>query len=61
MLKDGTVVTWGSKDYGGDSNNVQVKLRGVDAISSTEYAFAAVLKNEGRFFFNKIQRHIILI
>ena len=50
------MVTWVDKDYGGDSNKVQVALRRVDKkystkyaevdkIYSTEYSFAVVLKD----------------
>ena len=38
------MVTWGNKDYGGDSSTVEVALIGVETIYSTERAFAAVLK-----------------
>ena len=36
LLEDGTVVTWGDKDHGGDSKTVQAALIGVDAIYSTD-------------------------
>ena len=53
VLKDGPVVTWGSKHNVGDSNDVQPALRAVDQIysplSSAPYsrgaAFAAVFKD----------------
>ena len=44
-MKDGTVVTWGQNDDGGDSRSLQAGLRGVDKIYSTSGAFAAVLKD----------------
>jgi len=45
VLKDGTVVTWGHKNRGGDSSTVHEVLRGVEIIYSTSVAFAAVLKD----------------
>ena len=49
MKKDGTVVTWGDQNFGGDSRTVQAALIGVDTIYSTNSAFAAVLKEVGMF------------
>ena len=46
VLKDGTVVTWGNKNVGGDSSTVQAALIGVEKLYSTKSAFAAVL-NDG--------------
>jgi hypothetical protein len=46
LKNDGTVVTWGYSDDGGDSSSVADKLTNVKAIYSTENAFAA-LKNDG--------------
>ena len=40
---DGSIVTWGRADYGGDSSAVQNQLRGVQQIQATERAFAAIL------------------
>jgi hypothetical protein len=41
-MLDGSVVTWGCADWGGDSSTVQAELkRGVDTIYSTHGAFAA--------------------
>ena len=41
-MLDGSVVTWGDADCGGDSSRVQAELKqGVDTICSTYYAFAA--------------------
>ena len=45
LLNDGTVVTWGDKDYGGESITVKAELIGVEKIYSTCFAFAAVLKD----------------
>ncbi|CAE7208500.1 unnamed protein product, partial [Symbiodinium sp. CCMP2456] len=42
IRKDGTVVTWGRVDAGGDSSAVQTQLTGVREIASTGYAFAAI-------------------
>ena len=39
---DGSVITWGSSTYGGDSSSVSAQLAsGVDVVSSTYGAFAA--------------------
>lgn len=47
LKTDGSVVTWGNNEYGGDSSAVAVSLRsGVRQIFSSEYAFAA-LKADG--------------
>jgi alpha-tubulin suppressor-like RCC1 family protein len=46
IKSDGTVVTWGDEEYGGNSTDVQYRLTEVDNIYSTEGAFAA-LKADG--------------
>ena len=46
MLFDGSVVTWGEEDYGGDSSSVQDQLQAVTTICSTHRAFAVIL-NDG--------------
>lgn len=47
LKDDGSVITWGSKNAGGDSSSVANLLAsGVKTIYATEYAFAA-LKNDG--------------
>ncbi|TYK64858.1 hypothetical protein [Colwellia echini] len=46
IKSDGTVVTWGYDEHGGDSSDVQYMLTDVDEIYSTEGAFAA-LKADG--------------
>ena len=38
---DGTVVTWGYSDHGGDSSSVSAQLTGVDVIYSNSFSFAA--------------------
>ena len=43
ILADGSVVTWGKPNYGGDSSRVQNQLRNVQQISATDSAFAAIL------------------
>ncbi len=43
---DGTVVTWGNSDNGGDSSSVTTELINVQLISSSKAAFAA-LKTDG--------------
>ena len=46
ILDDGSVVTWGHPDWGGDSSQVQEQLAQVQQIQSTDMAFAAIL-NDG--------------
>eukprot|EP00435_Cladocopium_sp_Y103_P001321 s3583_g1.t1 len=43
ILTDGSVVTWGHPEWGGDSAAVQDQLRNVQQIQSTARAFAAIL------------------
>jgi hypothetical protein len=43
ILADGSVVTLGSPDHGGDSSQVQDQLKNVQKISGTSAAFAAIL------------------
>ena len=45
ILADGSVVTWGDEDFGGDSSAVQDQLRGVQQIQATHRAFAAILED----------------
>ena len=40
---DGSVVTWGTADYGGDCSRVQDQLRDVQQIQASSRAFAAIL------------------
>ena len=35
ILADGSVVTWGDPDYGGDSSEVQDRLKGVQQVQAT--------------------------
>ena len=42
-LGDGSVVTWGSRDGGGDSSAVKDQLKNVQQIQSSGNAFAAIL------------------
>jgi hypothetical protein len=45
-MQNGSVVTWGNDEKGGDSSAVQAELKqGVDTIYSTRYAFAAVMRD----------------
>ena len=37
------VVTWGSRNHGGDSSRVQAQLKGVQQLQATQFAFAAIL------------------
>ncbi|OLP90809.1 hypothetical protein AK812_SmicGene27585 [Symbiodinium microadriaticum] len=43
ILGDGSVVTWGRPDCGGDSSSVQDQLKNVQQIQATARAFAAIL------------------
>ena len=43
ILTDGSVVTWGDPEYGGNSFKVRDQLRNVEGIQATEFAFAAIL------------------
>jgi len=43
ILEDGTVVTWGRPDFGGDSSGVQDQVRNAQQISATAGAFAVIL------------------
>ena len=45
ILGNGSVVTWGSHDCGGDCSNVQDRLKHVEHIASTSGAFAALLRD----------------
>ena len=45
ILQDGSVVTWGDEDFGGDSLAVQAQLKGVQQIQVTSQAFAAILED----------------
>ena len=44
-MEDGSVVTWGHADDGGDSSAVQDQLKGVLQIQATVAAFAAILED----------------
>jgi alpha-tubulin suppressor-like RCC1 family protein len=46
LKSDGSVVTWGTSAYGGNSSSVQAQLTNVNAIYSAPLAFAA-LKTDG--------------
>ena len=43
LRRDGTVVTWGDRGTGGDSNSVEGQLRDVQQIHGSAKAFAAIL------------------
>ena len=43
ILKDGSVVTWGMADGGGNSSAVQNQLKNVQHIQAAGRAFAAIL------------------
>ena len=42
VLKDGAVIPWGDKNDGGDPNDLQAALRGVDYFYSIQVVFGAV-------------------
>ena len=47
LREDGSVITWGNSDYGGDSSSIAAHLKsGVKKIYSADSAFAAV-KEDG--------------
>ena len=43
LLSDGSVVTWGHADYGGDSSSVQHRLNRVRQVQAGAKSFAAIL------------------
>ena len=43
ILGNGSVVTWGHANFGGDSSAVQHKLTNVQQIQASSAAFAAIL------------------
>ena len=43
MLADGSGITWGDPEYGGDCSPVRGQLRNVRKLHATEWAFAAIL------------------
>ena len=43
ILGDGSIVTWGDADCGGDSGSMQDSLKNVQQIQANERAFAAIL------------------
>ena len=45
ILEDGSVVTWGDPDDGGDSSAVQDQLKSVRQVQATYAAFAAILED----------------
>ena len=45
ILTDGSVVTWGDPDCGGNSSKVQEELVGVQQVQATPYAFVAMVDN----------------
>ena len=45
ILGDGSVVTWGVADSGGDSSAVQDQLKNVQQIQAAARAFAAILRD----------------
>eukprot|EP00439_Symbiodinium_sp_Y106_P044612 s1093_g5.t1 len=45
LRADGSVVTWGDDDLGGDCSGVRDQLQGVKKIYATDYSFAALLSD----------------
>ena len=45
ILSDGSVVTWGRRNAGGDSRAVRNQLKIVQQIQASNYAFAAILSD----------------
>ena len=45
ILESGAVVTWGRRECGGDSSQVQEQLMNVPHIQATEASFAALLES----------------
>ena len=45
ILQDGSVVTWGNANGGGDCSAVKDRLKNVQQIQATETAFAAILSD----------------
>ena len=45
ILANGSVVTWGDPDSGGDSSEVQPLLKGVQQVQASLGAFAAILSD----------------
>ena len=43
ILVDGSVVTWGHANVGGDSSDVKDQLKNVQQIQATKHAFAAIV------------------
>jgi alpha-tubulin suppressor-like RCC1 family protein len=43
ILADGSVVSWGDPDHGGDCSRVQCQLNNVQQIQAARSAFAAIL------------------
>ena len=47
ILEDGSVVTWGDEDAGGDISAFQDRLKGAQKIQANDFAFAAILEKKG--------------
>ena len=45
IFGDGSVVTWGDSDCGGDSSAVQDQLKNVQQVQASNFAFAAILSD----------------
>ena len=43
LLMDGSKLSWGDLDSGGDSSKVQDQLKSVQEVQTNDFAFAAIL------------------
>ena len=59
ILGDGSVVTWGDSECGGDSSAVQDRLKDVQQIQASGHAFAAILEN-GSAAWSRSKKTLIL-
>jgi alpha-tubulin suppressor-like RCC1 family protein len=58
ILADGSVVTWGDPDFGGDSSQVQDQLKNVHQIQATESKFAAILFDGSVVSWGSVDEHL---
>ena len=56
ILADGSVVTWGAPDHGGDSSRVQEQLSNVQQISGADLAFGATLADHLAWWHEALSR-----
>ena len=53
ILDDGSVVTWGHSDNGGNSSSMQAHLQNVQQIQASGVAFAAILRDGSLVFWGR--------